>query len=321
MTSLLIMMAMDDLSGHEAHELIEVDIRKYESNDVLCKSHFRFTSAQIKQLVELLKLPWLLTLSNGSRCRAELAMYILLKRMAYPCRLCDLEEFFGLRRDMLSRILSFMVVLQRYASTISAKGSPLKCVVGFIDGTVRPICRPKRYQRSTYNGHKRVRALKFQVVSAPNGLIIHLAGPFIGRRHDARMLRESGLSEALRMHCTFQSSSFIVYVDPAYGVDDHFVSPFRGTSLSWQEKRFNRLMSRVRVSVEWRFGSVVNNWAFVDFKKNLKVLLQPVGKLYIVAVLLNNFLTCFNGSMCSKFFNCTPPSIQDYVQSLYNCSE
>ena len=35
---------------------------------------------------------------------------------------------------------------------------------GFIDGAVRPICRPGENQRVVYNGHKRVHALKYQSI-------------------------------------------------------------------------------------------------------------------------------------------------------------
>ena len=64
--------------------------------------------------------------------------------------------------------------LQRYADAIHQKGAALDNCLGFIDGTVSPICRPKQNQRVVYNGHKRVHALKFQSVVAPNGLIVKL---------------------------------------------------------------------------------------------------------------------------------------------------
>ena len=49
---------------------------------------------------------------------------------------------------------------------------------GFVDGTVRPICRTGENQRLVYNGHiKRVHALKFQAVALHNGLIGRLFGP------------------------------------------------------------------------------------------------------------------------------------------------
>ena len=49
--------------------------------------------------------------------------------------------------------------------------------IGFIDGTVRPICLPGELQRIVYNGHKRVHALKFQSVTLPNGMIANMYGP------------------------------------------------------------------------------------------------------------------------------------------------
>ena len=67
--------------------------------------------------------------------------------------------------------------LQDYSDAISTRGAALDNCFGFIDGTVRPICRPGEHQRVVYNGHKRVHALKFQCVALPNGLIGNLYGP------------------------------------------------------------------------------------------------------------------------------------------------
>ena len=50
-------------------------------------------------------------------------------------------------------------------------------------------------------------------------------------------------------------------------------------------------MSRVRVSVEWVFGDVLNYFKFVDFKKNLKIGLSAVGKIYTVSALLRHAMT------------------------------
>ena len=44
-----------------------------------------------------------------------------------------------------------------------------------------------------YNGHKKVHAIKFQSVVAPNGLIANLFGSVEDRRDDNGMLGESGL--------------------------------------------------------------------------------------------------------------------------------
>ena len=67
--------------------------------------------------------------------------------------------------------------LEVYADAVASKGAVLSKCFGFVDGTVRPICRPGQNQRIVYNGHKRVQALKFQSVTVPNGLVAHLYGP------------------------------------------------------------------------------------------------------------------------------------------------
>ena len=82
--------------------------------------------------------------------------------------------------------------LQIFATAIHNKGAALDNCWRFVDETVRPICRPKRNQREVYNGHKKVHALKYQSVVAPNGLIAKLYGPVEGGRHDSRMLAMSG---------------------------------------------------------------------------------------------------------------------------------
>ena len=86
------------------------------------------------------------------------------------------------------------VNLQRFADAIFNAGSPLENCWGFVDGTVRPICRPNELQRVVYNGHKRVYALKFQSIAAPNGLIAKLFGPVAGGRHDSGMVADSNVS-------------------------------------------------------------------------------------------------------------------------------
>lgn len=65
------------------------------------------------------------------------------------------------------------------------KGSPINNCWGFIDGTARQICRPSINQQDYFSGHKRYHCLKYQAIATPDGIIINLQGPYIGRRHDA----------------------------------------------------------------------------------------------------------------------------------------
>ena len=69
--------------------------------------------------------------------------------------------------------------MQGYADAISERGAALDNGFGFMDGAVRPICKPATHQRVVYNGHKRIQALKFQAVALPNRIIANLYGPVV----------------------------------------------------------------------------------------------------------------------------------------------
>lgn len=65
----------------------------------------------------------------------------------------------------LNRIWLSPQMLERYTAAISVKGSPLEHCWSFIDGTVRPICRPENNQCVLYNRQKRVHAIEFQFIA------------------------------------------------------------------------------------------------------------------------------------------------------------
>ena len=168
-------------------------------------------------------------------------------------------------------------------------------------------------QRVLYNGHKKVYALKFQSVVAPNRLCASLFGPVEGKRHDSGMLRESGLLNQLQQH-SFTPNGLVlcIYGDPAYPLRQHLQAPFRSLQLAQVQKDYNKAMRQVRTSVEWVFGDISNFFAFLDFKKNLKVGLSAVGKMYKTCALLTNARTCYYKSLTSDYFGLDPPQINYY---------
>ena len=205
--------------------------------------------------------------------------------------------------------------LQNYADVIHVKGASLSNCWGFIDGTVRPVSRPGKHQRTIYNGHKRIHAIKFQSIVAPNGLIANLYGPVVGKRHDSGMLAESGLLGDLQQYSySPDGQPLCVYGDPDYPISVHMQCSFAGPELTCIQKEYNTAMSRVRVSVEWVFGDIANYFAFVDFKKKLKIGLSAVGKMYSVCALLTNARTCLYKSVTSSFFGLDPPELEAYFQ-------
>ena len=97
-------------------------------------------------------------------------------------------------------------------------------------------------------------------------------------------------------------NSFDPAGNPAYPLRVHLQAPFRNAVLTQQMEDFNNSMSAVRSSVEWLFSDVINDFKFLDFKKNLKIGLSSVGKMYVVSALLRNAMACLYGNTTSSFF-------------------
>ena len=73
------------------------------------------------------------------------------------------------------------------------------------------------------------------------------------------------------------------------------------------------------MSIEWQlFLKSGNYFKFLDFKKNLKLSLGAVGKIYIVCAILRNALTCMYTNSTSEYFALDPPTIiflEHYIYS------
>lgn len=136
-----------------------------------------------------------------------------------------------------------------------------------------------------------------------------------GRKHDAGMLTDSGLLDDLQQFAVSPTGQpMCVYGDPAYPLRIHLQAPFRQARITPEMQEFNAAMSSVRVSVEWLFGDIINSFKFLDFKKNLKIGLSSVGKMYVVCALLRNAITCLYGNQTSLFFELEPPTLEEYFQ-------
>ena len=76
--------------------------------------------------------------------------------------------------------------------------------------------------------------------------------------------------------------------------------------------QLNRLMSGLRVGVEWAFGKIIVRSAYMGFGRAQRIFTSPVRKYYHVSVLLANAHTCFYGAVQTPVFDCVPPDITAY---------
>ncbi|GMF14549.1 unnamed protein product [Phytophthora fragariaefolia] len=105
-----------------------------------------------------------------------------------------------------------------------------------------------------------------------------------------------------------------IYGDPAYGCGAYMCSPTTITGGS--SARFNSNVSSVREWVEWGFGRLKILWEFLNWDKKQRVRQAPVGRNFVVGVLLLNYDTCLQplGNQISMYFGLRPPPIDYYLQ-------
>ena len=303
-------------------------------DEVECRTELRFGKNDLPLLLRCLQIPEQVVCQQGTVCSGMEGLCIVLKRLAYPCRYTDMAHRFGRNPPELCLIFNRVMdniyethhhrleswdqpflspdQLHNYALAVHQRGAPLQNCFGFVDGTVRRIARPKYNQRVMYNGHKRVHAIKFQSIVLPNGLIANLSGPYEGKRHDSTMLYESGVLPNLRRVAFYNNEPLCVYGDPAYPLGVHLQGPFKDRQLTPQMQAYNKGMSEVRVAVEWMFGNITKYFSFVDFKRQMKINLSAVGKMYFICALLENARTCLYGNIVSTSFALPPPSLVEY---------
>jgi DDE superfamily endonuclease len=151
-------------------------------------------------------------------------------------------------------------------------------VVGFIDGTAIEIIRPGGMgQRSTYSGHKRRYCVDFQAVSAPDGLILHLYGPFEGRGHDTTLYRESQIDAVTQSSMNILGVRYTLHGAPAYCLRPYLQVGFQGSNLIGDQIQLNSSMSKVQIAVERGFRDIKMYFTHIDVPRKLKMGATPAG--------------------------------------------
>jgi len=91
---------------------------------------------------------------------------------------CDLRRHCGASSSAFPESIIFGIVysfnsdtLQRYVDAMEHKGGASH-IWGFIDGTMRVICRPRENQRQWNSGYKKYHAIKYQCIAIPERILL-----------------------------------------------------------------------------------------------------------------------------------------------------
>lgn len=154
-------------------------------------TEFGFTLAELPDVIQALAPPPGFRTVGGHVFSGEEGVLLLLRRFRSTDPLMNLTKSCGRSISAISEAVQYMVEhivttfphlvdersfsswaphFANFAAAFRAKGLPIDSLVGFIDGKLWPVCRPGRYQRVLYSGHKRIHGLKTQGLVFPNGV-------------------------------------------------------------------------------------------------------------------------------------------------------
>jgi DDE superfamily endonuclease len=124
--------------------------------------------------------------------------------------------------------------------------------------------------------------VKFQAVSAPDGLILHEFGSVEGSRHEMSLYRELNIYSLLQDSMNINGMQHCLYGDPAYFQRPYIKVGYQSSNFTADQILFNASMSKVRKAVEWDLRDVKIYFTQVDFPR----------KCYGAETHRGNFLRC-----------------------------
>ena len=302
--------------------------------------HFRFSHHEMDRVVLAFLtagFPEVVRTKTRDKCGLYEAVCMMCFKYAFPMRHGTMVKVFGSSTCRMSRIISALrrLIFARFRGSVTnprvlapheleafsdavKRKSGISTCFGFIDGTVREICKPSNLQGACYNGKDRKHALKYQGVTTPDGMFLQLAGPWPGARHDQFMVRESGILaylESLPRRAS-DGAVYCIYADQGYSQAFGIETPYFDGAVNAQHEAFNQCMASSRITVEWAFGAIVQQWASVNFAPSQQLLSnRKVGQVYVVAGVLCNLLNTLSRNNTSTYFGVQPPVLEAYMRT------
>ena len=109
------------------------------------------------------------------------------------------------------------------------------------------------------------------------------------------------------------STIYTLYGDLAYAQSMYLIGGFCNVDVGTDEALYNHIMSSMRITVEWGFGAIIEQWKFLDFRQSMKIIECPVAQYYIIAAFLCNLCNCLVGSKTQSYFNAQQLTIDEYL--------
>lgn len=124
--------------------------------------------------------------------------------------------------------------------------------------------------------------MKFPAITSPDGLIISLDGPYLGKDSDAAIWNDTGIDDRLDAIMEGHTRLFL-YGDSVYSEKRYIFAPFRrpanasGRYMTQAQREYNKHLSRDRISVEQAFGLILSQFKACELKSTQRLGLSPIA--------------------------------------------
>lgn len=160
--------------------------------------------------------------------------------------------------------------------------------------------------------------MKYGTVETVCGMTVFASRGESSRHSDLQWLADSNINGLLediqRRNLIPGNRLFKMYGDSIFPWASCLLSRYRPIHLcSARELLENRVMSGCREHVEWHYGEIKMLFPFVDYPNKQQLMKCPVTATFVTAMILRNCHVCLNENKTSKFFNCVPPSLSEWL--------
>ena len=164
-----------------------------------------------------------------------------------------------------------------------------------------------------YNGYHRGHGINVLGVNFPDGHVC-LSAPYHGNRADGSMYAATGLYRTLQRmrHRAVHPGFWVLFGDSAFPASEHCHKILPNATEGWK-KSYNKSMAKLRISAEWMFKDMGQQWQRLHQTKTHRLCGMNVGGRIQLAALLWNCYNSFSGSQTSQFFGVQPIPIDQLL--------
>jgi len=153
---------------------------------------------------------------------------------------------------------------------------------------------------------------------APDGLFVSLTGPFPGIYNDKKKLQATDLLGKLEELEELLGEDYKVLGDAGFDFDPDpkykLIRNLPGGGSTENQRKYCKSLAKIRIAVEWPFGHTLANFPYLRAKAKMKRR-SNCAKFYKVCAFLHNCYLCtgYEHRQVSTFFNCQPPTLEEYL--------